>query len=190
MLTAWFCHLSTLIPNDPITMKLRLMVKPGCWFHSAANHLFSPSARKKLIFFNPRSKNISIIMWHGRQRKAFLFHPNISPKVVTYFLFPKVLILNIFSFFSLVLVRYMCSCGWCDEENGLYDPNKWLCLQYKLLHVFVKIVMCICQSWYIHLLTWEMMKRVVFIILTNDFASNIGLFLVASISLLIRRSGS
>ena len=97
--------------------------------------------------------------------------------------------LQFLPFFSLVSVRYMCFCGWCVGENGLYDPDKWLCLQYKLLHVFVKIVMCTCQSWYIYLLIWEMMKRVVFIILTNDFASNIGLFLAASISLLIRRSG-
>ena len=83
---------------------------------------------EKVDIFQSTILNISTIMWHGRQRKAFLFHPNISPKVVTYLLFPKVLILDIFSFFSLVSVRYMCSCGWCDEENGLYDPNKWLCL--------------------------------------------------------------
>ena len=134
MLTAWFCHLSTLIPNDPITMKLRLMVKPGCWFHSTANHLFSPSARKKLIFFNPRSKNISIIMWRGRQRKAFLFHPNISPKVVTYLLFPKVLILHIFSF--LVLFQFD-TCVLADD----------------------------------------VMKRMVLMVLTNDFASNISCYM-------------
>ena len=165
MLTTRFCHLSTLIPNDPITMKLRLMVKPGCWFHSAANHLFSPSAREKLIFFNPHCgfHNLKNVMWHGRQRKAFLFHPEISPKVVTYLLFPKVLMFYVFScnscrFFSLVSVWYMCSCGWCDEENGLYDPNKWLCLKHRLLHVFVKIVICICQSCSIYLLILEMMN--------------------------------
>ena len=144
MLTTRFCHLSTLIPNDPITMKLRLMVKPGCWFHSAANHLFSPSAREKLIFFNPHCgfHNLKNVMWHGRQRKAFLFHPEISPKVGTYLLFPKVLILYVFScnFCRFLVLFQFDTCAFADD----------------------------------------VLERMVFMILTNDFASNISCYMYLS----------
>ena len=85
---------------------------------------------------------MSIIKWHGRQRKAFLFHPDISPKVVTYLLFPKVLILYVFS---------------CNSCRFL---------------VFFQFDTCVLAD--------DVMKRMVFMILTNDFASNIGCYMCLS----------